>query len=224
MQRKGLRQHTWLVAAIGFLIAWGAITAAPALAEWTFDAYIGRAFSPDGDVDVEDMGISASADVDVDDSYIFGGRLGYWFGFFPYLGVALDASYLTTDLDSDLDIETFDDVDLRRVPLSGLAMLRLPLLPSPAVPRGHLEPYVAVGPTLFLSNLDLDDFDDTREDVGLDVRAGLNFRFTRVLGIFAEYRLTYVEQEFKFTRQGIRSVVETDPSTHHVLGGISLRF
>ena len=224
MQKKSFRQHKWLVAAIGFLVTWGAITAGAALAEWTFDAYIGRSFSPDGDVDVEDTGISASADVAVDDAYIFGGRLGYWFGFFPYLGVALDASYLTTDLDSDIDPETFDDVDLRRVPLSGLAMLRLPLLPSPAVPRGHLEPYVAVGPTLFLSNLDLDDLDDSHEDVGLDVRAGLNFRFTRALGIFAEYRLTYVEQEFKFTRQGVRSVVETDPSTHHVLGGISLRF
>jgi opacity protein-like surface antigen len=224
MQRTGLRQHKWLVAALGFLVTWGAITAGPALAEWTFDAYVGRAFSPDGDVDVEDTGISASADVDVDDAYIFGGRLGHWFGFFPYLGVALDASYLTTDLDSAIDPETFDDVDLRRVPLSGLAMLRLPLLPSRVVPRGHLEPYVAAGPTLFLSNLDLGDFDESREDVGLDVRAGLNFRFTRTIGIFAEYRLTYVDQEFKFTRQGVRSVVEADPSTHHVLGGLSLRF
>lgn len=224
MQRQGLRQNKWIVAAIGFLVTWGVITAGAALAEWTFDAYVGRSFSSDGDVDVEDTGISASADVDIDDAYIFGGRLGYWFGFFPYLGAALDVSYFTTDLDASTDTETFADVDLRRVPLSGLAMLRLPLLPSPVVPRGHLEPYVAAGPTLFLSNLDLADLDDSREDVGLDVRAGLNFRFTRTLGIFAEYRLTYVEEEFKFTRAGVRSVVETEPSTHYVLGGLSLRF
>jgi hypothetical protein len=102
-------------------------------------------------------------------------------------------------------------------------MLRLPLLPSPVVPRGHLEPYVAVGPTLFLSNLDFGN-DDFREDIGLDVRGGLNWRFTQTLGIFAEYRLTYVEQEFRFTRQGVRSVIESDPSTHHVLVGLSLRF
>jgi opacity protein-like surface antigen len=194
------------------------------LAEWTFDAYIGRSFAPNGDIDVEETGSSRSADVKLDDANLFGGRLGYWFGFFPYVGIALDVSYFTTELDAATDSETFDDGDLRRVPLSGLAMFRLPFLPSRVVPRGHLEPYVAAGPTLVLSHLDLNHHDESREDVGLDVRAGLNVRITRSIGLFAEYRLMYVEQEFKFTRAGVRAVMETDPSMHHVLGGLSLRF
>jgi opacity protein-like surface antigen len=174
---------------------------------------------PNGDVEADGV----NENVGFDDSFTVGGRLGYWLGLFPYVGVALDISYYTSELNFDTAGELFGNADLRRIPLSGLAMLRLPFLPSPVVPRGHLEPYVAAGPTLFLSHLDLDN-DDLRKDVGLDVRAGLNVRITRALGVFAEYRLTYVEQEFKFTRQGIQAVVEADPSTHHVEGGLSLRF
>lgn len=219
MQSRGSRRRLWLVVVIGFLATWGVIMARPAWAEWTFDVYAGMSFLPDGDVEADGV----NEDVGFDDSFTVGGRLGYWLGLFPYLGVALDVSYYTSELDFDTASQLFGNADLRRIPLSGLAMLRLPFLPSPIVPRGHLEPYVAAGPTLFLAHLDLDN-DDLRQDVGLDVRAGLNVRLTHTLGVFAEYRLTYVEQEFKFTRQGVRSVVETDPSTHHVEAGLSLRF
>lgn len=219
MQSRGSRQRLWLVVVLGFLAIWGVIMARPAWAEWTFDVYVGSSFLPDGDVQANGV----NEHVGFDDSFTVGGRLGYWLGLFPYVGVALDVSYYTSDLDFDTLGQLLGNADLRRIPLSGLAMLRLPFLPSPAVPRGHLEPYVAVGPTLFLSHLSLDN-DDFQNDIGLDVRAGLNVRFTRAIGIFAEYRLTYVEQEFTFTRQGVRSVLQADPSTHHLEAGLSLRF
>lgn len=219
MQSRGAGRHLWLSVVIGLLVTSGVIIARPAWAEWTFDVYAGMSFLPNGDIEVNGV----NDHVGFDDSFTIGGRLGYWLGLFPYVGAALDISYYTSTLNVDTPVQLLGHPDLRRIPLSGLAMLRLPFLPSPAVPRGHLEPYVAVGPTLFLSHLDFDTT-DVHKDVGLDVRAGLNVRLTRALGVFAEYRLTYVNQEFQFTRRGVESVVNADPSTHHVEAGISLRF
>lgn len=223
MMRKGCRrQRTWLVAVTGLLVLWMAATAGPAVAEWSFDAYVGRTFVPDGDFMLRDDNFNQS--LGFDDSFIVGGRLGYWLGFLPFLGVALDASYYTADLESLPNQEPLANADLKRLPLSGLVLLRLPLFLSPGLPFGRLQPYVAAGPTVFLANLDLNALDESRADVGLDARVGLNVRFTRTLGIFVEYRLTYVEQQFDFTADGVRSQVESDPSTHHILGGLSLRF
>lgn len=219
MQSRDSRRHLGLIVVIGLLVTSGVIMARPAWAEWTFDIYAGRSFLPNGDVDTDGV----NEHVGFDDSFTVGGRLGYWLGLFPYVGAALDISYYTSELNFDTADQLFGHPDLRRIPLSGLVMVRLPFLPSPVVPRGHLEPYVAAGPTLFLSHLDIDN-KDLRKDIGLDVRAGLNFRITRTLGVFAEYRLTYVDQEFKFTREGVQTVIKADPSTHHIEGGISLRF
>jgi hypothetical protein len=193
----------------------------PAQAELFLDAYVGGSFSSDGELTTQERN---GNDFSLDDAVLVGGRLGYWLGFFPYLGVALDVSLFTTDLDALSERETFSNADLTRVPLSGLAMLRFPLLTSESVPQGHLQPYVAAGPTVFLSDLDTEERDVSEEDVGLDVRAGLGLRFNHLLGVFAEYRFTYVDQTFSFSREGVSSVIETDPSTHHVLAGISLHF
>ena len=219
MQSRVSGRRLGLLAMMSLLVAWGVVMAQPAWAEWTFDAYVGMSFLPDGDVEASGV----NDNVGFDDSFIVGGRLGYWLGLFPYVGAALDVSYYTSDLNYDIRGQHFDNFDLKRIPLSGLAMLRLPVLPTPLAPRGQLEPYLAIGPTLMLSNLDFDN-KDLRKDVGLDVRAGLNVRLTRALGVFAEYRLTYVEQEFHFSRAGLESVAKADPSTHHLAGGISLRF
>lgn len=188
-----------------------------ALAEWSFEAYVGGVFMPDGEANTQAM----RSDLETDTTYLIGGRLGYWLGVFPYLGVALDASYLTSELSAQ---DAVEDADLNRVPLSGLVMLRLPVWRSSAIPQGRVQPYVAAGPTLVVSQLDTTDVDATSEDVGLDARAGLNLRLTGTVGLFAEYRLTYVDQTFTFDRDGVRSVLDTDPSTHHLIGGISLRF
>ncbi len=210
-----------LVATLAIVGALLTTTALPAQAELFLDAYIGGSFSSDGETTSQGLD---NTNLNLDDAVLVGGRLGYWLGFFPYLGVALDVSLFTTDLDSLTDQQTFENADLKHIPLSGLAMLRFPLLTSATVPQGHIQPYVAAGPTLFLSDLDLEERNISKEDIGLDVRAGLGLRLNHLFGVFAEYRFTYVDQTFPFSREGVSSVIETDPSTHHILAGISLRF
>jgi hypothetical protein len=195
---------------------------APAWAEWSFDVYMGGAFLPTGDITVNDN--TGMENADFKDAFIVGGRFGYWFGTVPYLGVALDVSYFATELTGLASSDIFAGTDLNRVLLSGLARLRLPLLRTRTVPRGQLEPYVAVGPTVSIAHLDVHIDDDSQTDIGLDVRAGLNVRINRLIGVFAEYRLTWVEQKFSFSVAGVRSTVETSPTTNYLLGGLSFRF
>lgn len=222
MWMKAKRRTVWGVVTLGVLLLGGAWTPAPTQAEWSFEAYIGGAFLPEGDLqELDGLGRSTT---NFDDAFLVGGRLGYWLHGVPYLGVALDVSYYATELEALTSRQRLASTDLNRVLLSGLARLRLPLLQSRIVPQGHLEPYIAAGPTLAVANLDLDDIDDSQEDIGIDARGGLNVRLTRTVGIFAEYRYTWIEQTFKFSRAGLQSLIETDPSTHHILGGLSFRF
>jgi opacity protein-like surface antigen len=219
MHTGSRRYRIWPVVAV--LILWRLTMVAPAWAEWSFDVYMGGAFFPNGDFTLEN---ATSETADFKDTFVVGGRLGYWFQSVPYLGVAFDVSYLATEPSGGALRDAFDEVDLNRVLLSGLARLRLQLLRSRTVPQGHLEPYVAVGPLLSVAKLDVKVDDDTNTDIGLDARAGLNFRISRLIGVFAEYRLTWVDQTFRFSIDGVRSTVETDPTTHHLLGGLSFRF
>ena len=205
------------------MLVLGCVTiAAPAGAEWSFDAYLGGAFLPTGDITLSDT--PGRTHADFQDAFIVGGRFGYWFNTLPYLGVAFDFSYFSTELTGAASRDIFEQADLSRVFLSGLARLRLPLFPSRIVPRGQLEPYVAVGPTLSLAHMDVQVDEESKATLGLDVRAGLNFRLTRLIGVFAEYRLTWVDETFRFSLAGVRSTVETDPTTHYLLGGLSFRF
>ena len=209
-------QRTRYGVVIGCVLIWCIFAVHPTAAEWFLEAYAGATFSGDGDARVREGAAQATGDADFDVSFTAGARLGRWFTLLPWLGVALDGSFFTSEVDALFTLTTVDEGEITTGTFSGLLLLRLPL--------GRLQPYVGIGPALFISNLEVDTFADTSVDIGLDVRAGLGWQFSRGLGIFGEYRFTHVEQEFKDTLRGVRTAVRTDLSPHHVLVGFSLRF
>jgi hypothetical protein len=186
----------------------------PSHAEWFFDLYAGVAMTEErtARAEVPSLGLSVRARTDPDPTSVFGGRIGYWFGMLPWLGLAVDASYF----------EPGDDLSV--VPLSGLVMLRLPLFRSASLPAGRLQPYVAAGPAAFFSLVDVrengEDVDAASTDVGLDARAGLTVMLARNIGLFAEYRYTSFEPSFDLTLQSIDASVNAKIPTHHIVGTV----
>ncbi|HEY7710197.1 MAG TPA: outer membrane beta-barrel protein [Candidatus Entotheonella sp.] len=226
-------QRTWLIVYASMFISLSLVWIPPtADAEFFIDAYAGGAFTSDSDATFSLLDTATTVGIDTDDAFIAGGRLGYWLGFFPWLGLALDVSYfeMEGDATSNLDDEqlsTFDNLDKANfdiLPISALVMLRLPRLISPIAWLTGLKPYAAIGPAVFLTQVDFEGFEESGAALGLDVRVGLRWEFLPVFGVFVEYRYTRVEDDFQDALHDFPASIDVDVTTHHALGGISLRF
>jgi hypothetical protein len=189
-----------------------------ASAEWFLDVYGGASFTADADVTIRN-GTTFDDRVKFDTEAMGGGRLGYWLPGLRWLGVALDVSYFAPAAQGSTV-----DARLEVVPISPLAMFRLPLFESPEFPLGRIQPYIGAGPGFFLTSVKVDvpGFGEQRSDwqveVGADARAGIAFMITPSVGTFVEGRYTVFS-----TNPGGRSS-EFDVETAHVMGGITIRW
>jgi hypothetical protein len=97
---------------------------------------------------------------DVDNSAIFGGKIGYWFDFFPLVGAELDIYAFRPDISSPpqtsgtIRLTTSMNFDLSVTAVSLDLMGRYPLLKSPDFPRGRIQPYIGIGPGLFITSIE----------------------------------------------------------------------
>jgi len=194
-------------------------------AEGFFDLFAGAAFTDSNDVKISAFGVSSTTDSDFKTSFSVGGRFGYWFSFF---GINLDVDYFRPNFDPDQasvgGITAKTEVEVLGVGLN--AMLRARLVNTTAVPDGALQPYVFAGPTVFISKLDFDVTGAGGSDVSVDANlgftagTGVTYMFTKSIGLFGEYRFTYNRPTF-----GITDVkLEPKLNSHHLLGGVTLRF
>lgn len=217
--------------------------AAPARAEWFTDLYLGGAFTEKHDVDTNAApGRVTTLDVSLDNSFAGGIRGGYWFPFElgpVNFGVGLDFSHFRPNIgrqtrtfcSSFCVSGVFDDVDLSVWTVGFDAMFRFPLLKSTAFPNGQLQPYITVGPAIFVAHAeDSHNFvpsnqSDSDTSLGVKVGAGVAWHFTKLIAMFGEYRYTHFSPEFTFAdnARGITDL-STDVNTHYVLVGVSFRF
>ena len=183
--------------------------ATPASAEFFADAYLGPAFTQDDRW--------AGAPTKFDDVFSFGGRLGYYFGFWPYLGVAVDVSHFQPDGKFG-GIGSGFSFDGKVTGVSFDAMLRFPVLTSSDFPIGRLQPYLTAGPGVYFSRFRVRPFggSDSSTDPGLKLGAGLAWMFHRNVGLLGEYRYSRLRAEY----QGF----DTDIDTHRLQFGVTLRF
>ncbi len=142
------------------------VVAAPASAEWFADLYVGGAFTEKHDVDTNFPATGAQVttlDVTFDKSFAGGIRGGYWlpFDLGPLnFGVGLDISHFAPNVGRQTRTfcarfcvsDTFDDFDLSVWVIGFDAMLRYPLLKKPEFPNGQLQPYLTVGPAIFVTH------------------------------------------------------------------------
>ena len=185
-----------------------------ARAEVFVDLRVGGAFTDDNDIELDFGPVSLRGETEYEDSVTGGMRAGYWFYSLPYFGLAADVSYFAPDDDTggpEYDV----------IPISPLFMARVPIATTEEYPFGRVQPFLGIGPGIFVSLLDFDPVgDDETVEVGVDLHAGLNFQVTRLVSVFVEYRFTYVEPEFEV--QGVDITPEL--STHHAGAGIGFHF
>ena len=188
-------------------------------------------------------------DLRFDSSVTGGGSLGYWFEALPWLGLGIDVAYFAPSVSSQ-NVETtvklagvsanvgslaFDKMKLDVTDVSFDLLLRWPgLVASSQFPKGRLQPYLTVGPAVFLATAkDSTNFGPPNNQsshdtsVGVKAGAGTTWMLTPNIGIFGEYRFTHFSPKFDFDTEvpGFsRTQVETDVNTHHVLVGVTFRF
>jgi opacity protein-like surface antigen len=145
----------------------------------------------------------------------------------PWLGFALDVSYFEPEFKGQGGLLS---AKVRTVPISPLVMLRVPLVASPPYPNGQLQLYAGAGPGFFWSETTArlagaaERTSADTVEVGVDFRAGLSFEFAPGWALFGEYRFTYYTLSPEGRFDGQRAKVEVDLDTHHVIGGIGVRF
>ena len=236
----------WLAALI--VLASLGVGSRPASAEWFADLFAGLSFTRDHDLKLNDQGIGQGTyeSVEFDRSLAWGGRAGRYFDSLPFLGLGLDFFRFYPDIGGQsvqlrgcffpggcgtgrggtgsLDVETTSvSVDL---------MLRLPLWKSTEAPQGRVQPYVAVGPPLFITTItprNTRNFrnhdDDTDYSFGYKAAAGVAVQVFSNLALFAEYRFTHVSPEVELRDADLnRTTLRTDLDTHSALLGISARW
>ena len=218
-----------------------------ASSEWFVDFYAREGLTERADVttNVRDLGLRTTVqDVKFDHGITFGGRAGYWLASAPVFGIGVDAfrfrpniSRQTRDTKvcSDSCVSSsaeFQDLDLSVIAASVDIMFRAAgMLESDDIPQGRLQPYITIGPTVFIAEAkDSTNFgppadqSDTHVSVGFKVGGGFAWQFHRHAALFAEYRFTYLRPRFEFTSSGLKTTVDTRLDTHHAVGGVSFRF
>jgi len=239
----GLRQTKALLMLTALLACLA--VAAPVSAEWFGDLYLGGAFTAKHDVETNFPTTGdqvTTLDVTFDKSLAGGLRGGYWFPFAlgPLnLGAGLDISHFRPNVGRQTRTfcrhfcvsDQFDDLDLAVWVIGFDAMLRYPLIKSPEFPNGRLQPYVTIGPAIFVAhaedsrNFEPSNQSDTDTSVGVKLGAGVAWLFTKNIAIFGEYRYTHFSPEFTFRDDVLGSAkLSTDVNTHYLLVGVSFRF
>jgi hypothetical protein len=122
------------------------------------------------------------------------------------------------------------DINVTAITLDFL--FRLPLFKSDDFPSGRLQPYLTVGPGLFITEAKGEikgEFNgqpfrggrtETDTSFGMLAGAGLAFNIHKNVALFGEYRFTHFSPDVEVS--GIK--FETNLNTHHLIGGISFRF
>jgi opacity protein-like surface antigen len=190
---------------------------APAHAEWWAGLYLGLAVTSDTEVTFKTRRPRTWTEVEVDNSVLWGGRVGYWFEggvlgeMTPYVGLDLDLSYFrpripTQTASSEAGPRRLGAMDLTVGTLTPSVIARYPLMVDQEFPSGRLQPYVAFGPTIFYANTaDSTTFgprgtSESDFGVGVTVRPGLSWQVSDSVSIFAEYRFVHVAPTFDFDR------------------------
>ena len=220
----------------------------PASAELFGDLFVGPAFTQDDDLTLKGTaaGTVGIKPIRFDNAVSFGGRIGYWLESVPYVGFDLDVSHFRPDIKKgsvtacvpiffpSCAPATVLSTDLQVTGISFDAMFRLPLLTSKEFPKGQLQPYLTVGPTVFVTHAeDSGNFtrnglqfkqDDTNTTVGVKAGAGLAWQFHRNIALFGEYRFTHVSPSFSLHDDFFGKFDEkTTLNTHRVVFGVSFR-
>ncbi len=218
-----------------------------ALAEWYADAYAGAVWTANTDLTVtSSLGTTTTYQgLDVHNNWMTGGRGGYWLDKpkMDWLGFGLDVFFfhLKTPPGQQVGVTGTGGTTTQfahwSLPAWGIGFdvlrLRVPLLRDDEFVHGRVQPYLAAGPTVFITYAGQNTFvqpsgqSSTDASVGAKVDAGVTVMVSKWIGAFAQYRFTHftTELEYQNTTPALATeLFKTTYDSHHVIAGLSLRF
>src|SRR6185295_7075801 len=215
-------------------------------AEFYADGYSGAVFTNNTDLTIASSQGSTvtNQNLKVNDTWTAGGRAGYWFDSVDWLGLGLDVFYFNVKAPSQLvpstvtglgsTTTTLAPVDYS-LPVMGIGFdvlrLRLPLLRSEEFTHGRLQPYLSVGPALFVTwagtakNVQPQNQHATDVNVGVKAEGGIAFMLTQTVGLFTEYRFTHFTSNLDYQDSTLGPATsKTTWDSNQIIAGITFRF
>lgn len=93
---------------------------------------------------------------------------------------------------------------------------RYGFLPDSDVPFGRLQPYIAVGPAIFFSHMEIDPGgSDSQHDLGLAVESGVRYMALKNVSVNLAFKYRYFESSYR----GFNFTGTIEP-TFHLFSGI----
>ncbi|MGH7228675.1 MAG: outer membrane protein [Nitrospiraceae bacterium] len=198
------RLTLWSIMLTGCLTFWHT----PAYPEGYIAGQLGVTIpGPLSDVDVNDTILAPfdkSSDLDLQTSFLFGAKLGYYSQNVRWFGVEAEVFHTTPHIKqqsqtltaTSLGVSATDTVSgeyLRVITLAGNLMFRYP--------GRRWQPYFGVGPGIFFARITDPTVSDTQSStsLGLNTQLGLRYFMTRNVAVFGEYKFNYARFSFAET-------------------------
>ena len=197
---------------------------------------------PHGLNDIQGTGLASvatSASLELDDSLLYGGKLGYFFHRPGWFGLELEAFHSRPDLPAQnatisvLGIDftvpglafTETKIHVTTIALNAIVRGRLMCQPKGISASGWcpLQPYVGIGPGGFVARASNALGSSTAVVPGLNALAGVRYFITDHAAVFGEYKYNYAPLRLD-NIEGSGAGVEGNYSASHFIAGISWHF
>jgi len=236
-QNRVHRASRWI--AVGAMVL-GIFSAIPVQAESYIAGQIGYTLAPDAQdvktVDSVPFGIpngTAVSNVNLNNSLMYGMKLGHYFASTPWLGVELEGFMTTPRVPQQQLTLNVPGAGAISVDQPG-ANNRLIVVSPNLVARyqaGAFEPYVGVGPGVFFLHQQRDpagpgiaEYDQSSTRVGLNTQVGLRYRLTEQVSAFGEWKYNYAQFNLSGQEAGPYYGFQSTVQLHHFVFGVGYHF
>ncbi len=214
-----MRHRGWRVGLVLFLVAMG--IPGVARAEPYVAGYLGATFPLEAKITENTATPLSASGVTVDESPVFGGKLGLWSDTIRWLGIELDISGYKTDIPqqvaSGLGV-TATGMDITAFGFHLLA--RIPLGPPEGDPMRRAYFYLGGGPAILAVAVERGGVSDNVADFGLHALAGFKVFLSPNIALFAEYKFAYSE----VTLDIVGGTEDIELKINQVYGGLAYHF
>ncbi len=170
-----------------------------------------------------------TSDLKLQDSLLYGAKLGYYFDSIKWLGVETEVFNSTPHLEQQVATVSFGGASATGI-LPGQSVRVLTWAPVNIVVRyqmGRLEPYAGVGLGVFFANLKdgASGESSSTTTVGFNAQLGLRFKVTENVTVFGEYKYNRANLEFSESSPTQQTGgFKGDYSANIVVGGVGYHF
>lgn len=169
-----------------------------------------------------------SSDLALANSGVYGAKVGYYFESLKWLGVEGEFFQLAPNVKQQVVSETLPGGATTNTlkPGANLIVNTIALNVMVRAQFGRLEPYVGVGPAGFIAQLNMNNRELGREPLaissgrlGVNVEAGLRYRFLNHLAVFGEWKFNHAQFQFNSPAH-----VDATYAVHFFVVGVGYHF